>query len=269
MLIWDVSPNLAPLQQLLGPIAAATPARLGICLIDLKSGQSLGYHSNDKFPAASIIKLPILLELYRRAQSQQLDLAKRLQLRSESQVGGAGVLFELTPGLQLNLEDLARLMMVVSDNTASNLLIEELGFEAINSFLQSRGMTGTHLGRYFMESPTPERDNRACALDFSRCLAALWKGEVLDPDYTQRALAILSRQQYREKIPLLLPESVTVYHKTGELDGVRHDCGIVAWNDNAFALTLLTAEGGAPWEVDRAMADLSRACFDFFDSNRL
>ena len=60
-----------------------------------------------------------------------------------------------------------------------------------------------------------------------------------------------------------------IYHKTGELDGVRHDCGIVAWDENAFALTLLTADGGAPWEVDRAMADLSRACFDFLDSNRL
>jgi beta-lactamase class A len=269
MLIWDVSPSLGSLQQVLAPIAAATPARLGISLMDLKSSDSLGYRSSEKFPAASIIKLPILLELYRCAQAGKTDLAKSVVLARESQVGGAGVLFELTPGLELNLEDLARLMMVVSDNTASNLLIDELGFEAINAFMQSQGMSGTHLGRYFMETPTPERDNRACAVDFSRCLAALWKGEVLNPGYTQRALAILSRQQYREKIPLLLPESVVVYHKTGELDGVRHDCGIVAWDDQAFALTLLTADGGAPWEVDRAMADLSRACFDFFNSNRL
>lgn len=245
----------------LGPLLARIPARTAVYCSAVDGGWGLGDGGELDFPAASVIKVPILLELHRRVQAGELSLDQRVTLRDEHKVGGAGVLLELHAGLELTLEDLGRLMLVVSDNTASNLLLDLLGMDAINASMQRWGMKGTRLGRRFMEPATPERDNRMTAADAGRCLEMLYRGEILNEPLRTQALDTLKRQQYREKIPLMLPEDLPIAHKTGELDGVRHDAALIEHPAGPYVLVVLTEKGANPWDVDRGIAELSLAIY--------
>ncbi len=231
----------------LARLVAAVPADTAVFYRDLVEGTCWGVQAEVRFPAASLIKVPIMLELFESG----IDLEEPFELQERHRVGGAGVLQELSCGTRLKLLDLCRLMIVVSDNVASNALLDRLGFEAINARIRALGMTQSLLGRRFMEPAKGERDNFMSARDAAICLEAA--------NAHPEARAILLRQQYREKIPLMLPEGTKIAHKTGELEGVRHDAGVVA---DRYSLALLTRGGGAPWEVDLALARLSRAVYD-------
>jgi len=241
---------------------ARLPAHAAVVLEPLDGSPGWVHRPEEVFPAASVVKVPILLELFRRFQEGEEDPGTRVTLRARDQVRGAGILFELHPGLRLTLRDLARLMIVVSDNTASNLLLDRLGFASVNKLLARMGATSTALNRKFMHPPGPAGDNLTCAADCARIMRALWEGEVLRGAWRGEALDILSRQQYREKIPSRLPYSAQVYNKTGELDGVRHDVGLVEDRGKVWALAVLTRKGREPWEVDDRIARISRWCYD-------
>jgi beta-lactamase class A len=257
---------VTPVEEV-GQLVEAIDARVGVYFEELTTGACLEIAGAEVFPAASVIKVPILLEVYRQAQAGLLSLQEEVVLKDDHKVGGAGVLLELHAGLPLTLEDLCRLMIVVSDNTASNLLLDRVGEQAVNTLMASLGMTGSWLGRRFMEPATAERDNRMTPVDAARALKSLWTGELLGT-FNEPARSILSRQQYREKIPLLLPEGVAILHKTGELDGVRHDAALVLHPRRPYLISLFTDQGGAPWQVDLGLARISRACFDYADSLR-
>ena len=237
------------------------PADIAAYYQDLQSGHAWGWKSEDDFPAASVIKVPILLAVLRQAQRGVLSLDQKRAVSLKDHVGGAGVLFELHDGIEVSVADLGRLMIVVSDNVASNLLLELLGEGVLASLFQDLKMTGTVMGRRFMETPRPGHDNRTTAMDMGLCLAALHRGEVLDRSHTSQALATLRRQQFREKIPLMLPPELSVAHKTGELEGVRHDVAVVEIPEKPYVLSLLTQKGGSSWQVDRCLAELSLAVY--------
>lgn len=239
----------------------AVPAQVGAYYCDLLSGRSWGWNADDDFPAASVMKVPILMAVYRQAQRGNLDLGQRLPVLFQHHVGGAGVLFELHDGIEVTVEDLCRLMIVISDNVASNLLLELVGMDEVRQLLAEMGMQRTTLGRRFMEPARPGADNRTTAADSGRCLQLLHTAAVLDRSHTAAALSILRRQQYREKIPALLPPELSVAHKTGELDGVRHDMAIVEVPGRPYILTLLTQKGGLSHDVDRALALLSQQVY--------
>lgn len=237
----------------------AVPAHLGAVYLDLNSQHCWSWNAWDDFPAASVIKVPILLGILSLCQQGQLRLDQRLQVPAASHVGGAGVLHELHDGLEVTLEDLCRLMIVVSDNVASNLLLDRWGDPA--PWFERWNLTETVLGRRFMEPATPERDNRTSPWDMARLLRELHGRQLLDEAHSERALSMMRRQQYREKIPLMLPPELSVAHKTGELEGVRHDMGIVEVPDHPYVLVLLSERGQQPWEVDRALAELSHEVY--------
>ncbi len=237
------------------------PAEIGAYYHDLHTGHSWGWNAENDFPAASVIKVPIALAVLRAAQLGQLHLEQRRKVEMHDHVGGAGVLFEMHDGIEVTLGDLCRLMIVVSDNVASNLLLDALPEGALSELFKQLEMNSTVLGRRFMESARPGHDNRTTALDMGRCMTALQRGEVLDRSHTAQAMATLRRQQFREKIPLMLPPELSVAHKTGELDAVRHDVAVVEVPERPYVLSLLTQKGEASWEVDRALAQLSLAVY--------
>ena len=233
----------------------AVPAHLGAVYLDLNSQHCWSWNAWDDFPAASVIKVPILVGILSLVQQGQFGLQERLQIPLSDHVGGAGVLQELHDGVELTVEDLCRLMIVVSDNVASNRLLDRWGDPA--PWFERWNLFETVLGRRFMEAPGPGRDNRTSPWDMARLLRELHAGQLLDAEHTEAALSIMRRQQYREKIPLMLPPEVNVAHKTGELEGVRHDMGIVEVPEHPYVLVLLSERGQQPWEVDRALAELS------------
>jgi beta-lactamase class A len=209
----------------------------------------------ETFPAASVIKIGIMSCLLDRVRAQSMTLNDRVLISASQQVGGAGVLFELDPDRDYSLAELCRLMMVVSDNTASNALARHLGLESLNDFWSKRGYAST-MGRYFMDPVIEGRDNQMSALSAAMMLRDLYSGLELSPDLREFAVGCLRRQQYREKIPLMLPDDLVVGHKTGELDGVRHDAAVVE-TTRPYILVVLTAQGSQSWLVDSAIAQFS------------
>lgn len=239
------------------------PGEIAAYYEDLRSGRRWGWNAEADFPAASVIKVPILMAVFKAVQEGRLRLDQTLTVEMRHHVGGAGVLFELHDGVELTVGDLARLMTVVSDNVASNLLLDLLEPEDLPRLFTQLGMRRSCLGRRFMESASPGHDNRTSALDMGLCLGALHRQQFLDAPMTHQALAILRRQQFREKIPLMLPPELPVAHKTGELDGVRHDTGILEVYGRPYVLSLLTQKGGPAWDVDRALAEFSLAVYEW------
>lgn len=242
----------------------AIPADTAVAFALADGSHGFGHAQDVLFPAASVIKVAILAAFFAEVEAGRCDPHERLNLAREDMVGGAGVLFEFEPGLQPAWLDLARLMIVVSDNTASNLLLRRLQMKRVNAFMKAAGCRG-RFGRYFMEAPSVERDNSLTAADALCCLRLFVEPGLLGERWRGAGLEILRRQQYREKIPLKLPPDLPVAHKTGELEGVRHDAALVEHPRHPYFLAVLTRDGAEPWAVDMAIADLSRYIYDWVD----
>lgn len=239
---------------------AGFAGEVGLLVTDFE-GHELYAHAPDVvFPAASTIKVPLLLRALEQAGAGTLDLTERMTLRAEDRVPGAGVLHELGPGLALSWQDVLTLMIVVSDNTATNLLIERLGEDDFNTWLREIGLRDTHLvGR--LQLP-PERQNaaqrrgernRTTARDQVWLLLRLWHGEGLTAPMRALGLDILARQQLRDLIGRGVPADAAgqplyrVASKSGELMGVHHDVGLL-WTPRPLVVALLSQGGSDPRE---------------------
>lgn len=230
---------------------------------EFTGGKSCFHNQDHIFPAASIVKVPIMLEYFRQIESNGLDPNEIVELHEKDIVGGAGILMEMHTGLRLTLRDLVRLMMVISDNTASNMMLDRLGMDEINAFSKSLGLEDTVIGRKFMIDPEAKfSKNFTSVRDMVTLYEKLFRGEILNKEHTQEAIGILTRQQYREKIPLLLPTKLKIGHKTGEITGVRHDCAIVFYDEKPYALCVLTEELPDVVKGDRVIAELSLEIFN-------
>lgn len=193
--------------------------------------------------AASLIKLPILAYLLERAEKGEVDLEQRVKVGDCHQVFGAGVLPVLSAGTSLELGELAALMITVSDNAATNTLIEKLGMSELNQFFQGRGWCETSLARKMMEPSSPKKENFISLKDTQSCLSYLLDSNVqgLSEASRERARYILSQQQFIEKIPLVLGADACWANKTGELDGLRHDACRVWWKEYLFDLVVFAS----------------------------
>jgi len=252
-----------PLAEELRALEKSFGGRFGFMAKNLRTGEVIAWKAEDKFPTASLIKLPVMVEYFYQAAAGRLDPLQKVTLAPGEVRGGSGLLQLFAPGPEVRLIDAVLLMIVVSDNTASNLLLDRLGLPAINALLKHLGATRTALNRRFMQVPGPAGDNVTTASDCARILRALWEGRVVQGTWREEALETLRRQQYREKIPMMLPLGAVVGNKTGELDGVRHDIAVVENRGRAWVLAVLTRDGREPWEVDNRIARISRWCHDF------
>ncbi len=216
---------------------------------------------DELFPAASVIKIGIMSFLLDEVEKKTLSLSETVKIPASQQVGGAGVLFELEPDREFRLDELCKLMIVVSDNTASNALVRRLGMERLNGFWAGRGYQAV-MRRYFMDPVVADRDNQMTALAAAMMLKDLYLGVALSESSREFAVGCLRRQQFREKIPSMLPESVMVGHKTGELEGVRHDAAVIE-STRPYTLVVLTAHGSPKlWAVDQAIGQLSLELYE-------
>lgn len=234
--------------------------RVGLVITDWSGHHIYSHAAEQAFPAASTIKVPLLVLALQRAQAGQLDLAGRVQLRASDRVPGAGVLHELDAGLALTWRDVLTLMIVVSDNTATNLLIERLGANSVNAWLSELGLRATRLIGKLQLAPELRNEaqrrgerNQTSALDQVKLLGALGRGEVLDALHTELALNILKRQQLRDVLGRGMPRDekgdpiYALASKSGELNGVHHDVGII-YTPRPLIVALLSAGGSDPRE---------------------
>src|SRR5215467_11664295 len=202
---------------------------LGVAVRDLQTGHTLTLHADEVFPTASTIKIAILAELCRQAQRGRLKLSDPYTVDRRDLVGGSGIAGALTPGsTRLTLGDVAVLMVSVSDNSMTNVLIDRVGLENVNRLLDSLNLTRTRLRRRMMdvEAAAQGRENVASPAELVELLEALYRGKVLDQEHTARFFDLLSLHK-ESYLPRELPEELRVANKPGELEGVRNDCGLV------------------------------------------
>lgn len=253
----------------------AAGGTVAIVVRHLERGQ-LHLHAADvPFRAASTIKLPILAALHQAVAHGLLRLEDELTLRPEDQVSGSGVLQVLSPGARLPLRDLAELMIVVSDNTATNMLLARLGLEQVNACLQGLGLRGTHVGGPLQVIPVRSGGgNTVTALDLAELLTSIVRGRVVSWDACRRMVATLKRQQVNDALPALLPErggavlgaipAWELAHKTGGISGHQHDVGVLYLPGQSIVVCVLTRDCGDAGAARRLIARVGRAVWEAY-----
>lgn len=269
------------LQQQVEEIAALGGGVYGISAKNLDTGETVDVRADEVFSTASVIKVGIMVELFRQVDWGKLSLHDRMELTEEYRVGGSGLFKEFNAGLQPALRDVCVAMIVVSDNTATNMLATKLGLDAINEGLQALGLRQTRLHRLITFGAVPEGAPPQLGLttpnEMRRLFEGIACGKVLSPRASQDMLAILARQQDRRMIPRLLPgdyDAVTgegdpfIAHKTGSVNGVRNDVGYVACRHGPrWVLSVFSSDlDDLRWTVENAgevtIGRISRAIYD-------
>jgi beta-lactamase class A len=239
---------------------------LGLALKDLKTGKTFLINEREVFPQASSIKIAILLEAFKQAEEGRLKLDEFIALEEGRKVAGSGVLFYLgRPSLSLSIRDIAVLMVVLSDNTATNLLIDRVGIEAVNRRMDAMGLPKTRLRRKMMDlkAASEGRENVSTPLEMMTLLAKIWKGDVLKEPYRKDLLEILA---IPKDSPLRsgVPDGVDVAEKPGELEGVRCDSGIVMLPGRPYILCVMTTYLKRDADGNPAIAKISRLAYEHF-----
>jgi len=240
---------------------------MGVYLVDLAAGSTLASNADETFPTASTIKIAILAELFHQAQQGKLNLNDIYVLKSSDLVGGSGIASAFTPGTtKFTLRDVAVLMISVSDNSMTNVIIDRIGMDNVNVLLNSLGLSHTRLRRKMMDvkAAAEGRENVSTPREMSQLLEALYKGKVLNKQFTEDVFNLLSIRK-ESYLPRLLPEDLRIANKPGELEGVRNDCGVVFTGKRPYALCVMTSYVQHEREAGDAVARVSFAAWQMFD----
>lgn len=232
---------MLPERQIL-EILGTCDGEVGLYLEDLAAGQTFTVNPDRVFPSASVIKIPILAALFNLAEEGKVNLEDEITIKPENRVGGCGVLSELNPNLRLTVLDVATLMIIQSDNAATNELIDLIGMDRVNGFARELGLEQTRLQRKMMDSEAVKagRDNFTSPRDTGKLLRLLVEGKVVNKEASENVLDIMKRQQLRNKLPALLPEDVVIAHKTGDLHLLEHDVGVFFLPERTYILAIFT-----------------------------
>lgn len=208
------------------------------------AGRPLLVAADEVVTAASTIKVPVLAAALGEVEAGRLDLAQPCAVPAR-RTGGSGVLQALPSVRTLTLADLLTLMIIVSDNTAANAVIDLIGMERVNQFCAGAGLRETVLRRTMMDAGAARLglENTTTARDQATLLDAIaWRG-LLPAPLRAFALDALERQQFNGGLPALLPDEAVVAHKTGELPGIRHDVGVVTGANGRQAVVAVLLSG--------------------------
>jgi beta-lactamase class A len=252
------------LEKIIDRLAEECGGTVAVAALHLPTARRIKRHAERSFPSASVIKVPILAALHAEAETGRLSWEERISLTEEKKVPGSGVLREIHPGIELTLEDLARLMIVVSDNTATNLLIDRIGTDIVNALLDGQGSQSTRLERRMYDFAARDRglENRCAAGEITDMLVRLERRALVSPTASEAMLAIMRRQAYVSKIPRLLPPDTPVANKTGEITGVSHDAGLIYAPSGPIALTILTEGARDRVAAEDTIGRIARTLYD-------
>ncbi len=233
---------------------AQQPGHVGFYYKDLTDGSSAGFQEYEPIVAASVIKIPILVEFFEQMQEGTLFPDEEFVIRQEDKLPSCGALNYMHTGLHVSALDLATLMIILSDNTATNLLIKRVGMDNVNRRMRMLGCQGITLRRLLFDSEASARgiENTVTAYDIALLLRKMQEGEL---PYSEKMLQILRNQRLNGKIPFWL-HGIPIAHKTGEDDGITHDCGII-YTEKPFIVCFLAEQTDVP-AFERCIQEISR-----------
>lgn len=254
------------LQDSVQAILGSVPATFGIAACHLSGDEAVFINEHEVFPSASVIKVPMLVEIMFQRDEGRLSLDEMFTLLDELKVSGSGVLKELHDGLRVTLRDLAVLMTITSDNTATNLVMDRIGIDNVNQRMRSLGLKTIILARrmYDWEAQRHGRENLISAHEMMLLLRWIAEGRISSKSTSDEILDIMARQQYRDKIPLLLPEGTRVANKTGSITRVTNDVGVVYTPDGPYVVCALAKDVDNVLQTERAIAEVSLAIYKHY-----
>jgi len=236
----------AKLEKKLGRMDDEFPGVMGLAVKDLETGDELILNGDEVFPIASSIKIPVLIEFFKRAELGEIDTKRTLTFLEGHRVGGSGVLKELgSETLTMNLLDYAILMITVSDNSATNIVIDLVGIENVNQTLSQLGLTRTRLERKMMDAEGLKagKENVSTPREMMTLMESLYAKRVLSPQVCEMTLEILKKPKegiIEGVIRNSVSKDVKIANKSGWVDGATCDIGIVYLPKRPYIVSLLT-----------------------------
>ena len=249
------------LERRLQDIADSVDGVMGYEVLDLTSRTRFGRLQGEVFPVASTIKLAILYELFKQADERRIALDDPKKLDAVHTVGGSGILRELTAPA-MPLRDYATLMIVLSDNTATNVVIDAVGMENVTARMAALGLRGTRLRRRMMDTDAARRgdENVSTPAEITTLLAAIHRGDGLSRDAHEGLLRILKKSK-SSPVRRSVPPAVDVANKPGSLEGVAADAGIVYVPQRPYVFSAMLTYLRSGADGDAAIAAASRAVY--------
>jgi beta-lactamase class A len=244
-------------------IAESIHGVLGVATIDLTSGRVFACNADAEFPAASTIKIPIMVELFRRADARELNLSEQITLMPRETVAGDGILKDrLNAGpVTLSIRELITTMIEFSDNTATNRCIALAGMDRVNGLISGAGLGATRLRRVMMDSAAAARgdENTTSPLDMARFVESLYRGRLTSAESTARMVEILKR--VNADIRKVVPAEIPVASKYGDLNGVHCEVAIVYLPGRPFIVSIYSTFLG---DNENPVPAAAAATFEYF-----
>jgi len=240
---------------------------MGIAIEDLNTGDHFFLHEDEVFAQASSIKITVLANLYLQAQQGKLKLTDLYTVQASDLVADSYIMNGLTPGVtRVTLRDLATMMVAVSDNSATNVLIDRVGMPNVNAMLDSLGLAHTRLRRKMMdlEAAKQGRENISTPREMMTLLEAIYKGKLLNKEQTDDFFNVLSTNK-DSWIPRDLPPDLKIANKPGELEAVRNDSGVVFVEGRPYVICVMTAFLLNEREGEEAISKVSLETWRMFD----
>jgi beta-lactamase class A len=246
---------------------------LGVAILDLTSGQQLLVHPDEVFPQASSIKIAVLAELYHQAEQSsagttgKAKLTDRYVVRASDLVPDSNIMGGLTPGVTaLTNRDLATIMVAVSDNSATNVLIDRVGMDNVVSLTQRLGLSHTQLRRKMMDlkAAAEGRENISTPREMMQLLEQFYGGKVIAEPLLDDFFTVLATPK-DSWLPRSLPEGIRIANKPGALEGVRNDSGIVFLKNRPYVICVMTTYLASERAGEDAITQISAAAYSLFD----
>jgi beta-lactamase class A len=250
----EIAKSMTDLEDKLSAQLDTLPGTYAVYVVDINNNKTIGIHEQTIFMAASVNKIPILAALYYLAGKGEVDLNKQITLQARDvQDYGSGTMRYDPIGTPYSVRTIARLMMEKSDNTAAFILANyTVGLDKIQTLMDNWELTQTNM-----------TTNETSAKDMATLLIKMYKGQITTPALTTEMLDFMKKSDYDDRIPKELPDTVTIYHKTGDEIGKWHDVGIVDLPNRPYFIGILTMDNTQEEDTKQKIADISKMVYDF------
>jgi len=260
----------ADIRERLIKLTAPYDQRVGMAFIDLKSGWEFSINGSQEFPAASVAKVPVMAAAYHLADSGKLDLEQKILFKDSDKLEGSGVLRWMPGGKLYTLRNLIRLMIVLSDNTATKMVINAIGLASINDYLHSVGLSKTLINDPTMlnEPPLPNI-NVTSPRDMACLLAKIKNYQGFSESSSKQMLSYMRNQRYRWGIWRGVPTGTAIADKTGNLEGILNDVGIVYTKRGNYVLSIFTRDFAKKSEARKLINEISRVVYEEYTGEKV
>ena len=272
----EAEPKLA---DELRPLIDQHHGQVALAIKNLRTGESFTYNGDSPMPTASVIKLPIMITVYQAIEDGKLSLDDMIELKKGNMVRGSGFLTgHMSPGAKLSLRDFIRLMISISDNTATNVVIDQIGLAATNERMRALGVRQTRLNsKIFRPDTVIDKDRydnffvgSTTAREMIGLVERLYRHQLVSEKASRQMLEHLYACEGRIKAPRFLPPGTRVAHKTGSVDECRNDTGVIDSPAGPIAYCILTNKNedhgwGEDNEGDLFCSKVGRAVYRYFN----